>query len=231
MIEHYNILAIIPARGGSKGVPRKNLRLFQGESLLARTIKSAKKSRYIDRIVVSSEDAEIIEEAKRAGADVPFMRPVELAQDHTPGIDPVLHALSKLEHYDYVVLLQVTSPLRTTEDIDACVEYCLQQKAPACVSVVEVDKHPYWMVTMPDGIRLQKFYSGEIPARRQDLPEIFTLNGAIYVAKTDWLMQTKSFLTNKTIGFVMPKESSLDLDTELDFKILEAYATLTKENE
>ncbi len=230
MINNNRILAIVPARGGSKGIPRKNLRLFQGQSLLARTIESTKCSLYIDRIVVSSEDAEIIAEAKRAGADVPFVRPTELAQDHTSGVDPVLHALSQLEHYDYVVLLQVTSPLRTTQDIDACLEYCFQQNAPACVSVVEVDQHPYWMVTMSDGVRLKKFYSGDIPARRQDLPEIFGLNGAIYIAKTDWLMQTKSFLADETIGFIMPKERSLDIDTELDFKILEACTTAIQEN-
>jgi len=224
VIKNKSIVGIIPARGGSKGVPRKNLRLVEsrGKSLLEITIETAKASRYLDRVIVSSEDAEIIEEAKHAGADVPFIRPIELAQDHTPGIDPVLHALSQLEPYDYVMLLQVTSPLRTTEDVDACIEHCLQLQAPACVSVVKVDKHPYWMVTMQENMRLQKFYDGDIPARRQDLPEIYVLNGAIYIAKIDWLLQNKNFLAEETVGFVMPKERSLDIDSELDFLILES---------
>ena len=224
MINNARILAIIPARGGSKGVSRKNLRLFQGKSLLAHTVEAARGSCYIDRVIVSSEDAEIIAEAMRVGADVPFIRPMELAQDHTPGIDPILHAMSQLEPYDYVMLLQVTSPLRTTQDIDACIEHCLKMNAPACVSVVKVDKHPYWMVTMNNQSQLQKFHSGDIPARRQDLPNVYTLNGAIYISKTNWLLQNKTFLSEETLGFEMPKERSLDIDQESDFWILEAYA-------
>lgn len=222
MIKNYRIIAIIPARGGSKGVPRKNLRLFRGKSLLAHTIETTKRSAYIDRVVVSSEDAEIITEAKRAGANVPFVRPTALAQDHTPGIDPILHALGQLESYDYVVLLQTTSPLRTTTDIDTCIEYCITQQAPACVSVAKADKHPYWMVTLGEDQKLQKLYQGDIPSRRQDLPDVYALNGAIYIARTDWLLHNRSFLTDQTIGYVMPKERSLDIDIEFDLVLLEA---------
>jgi CMP-N,N'-diacetyllegionaminic acid synthase len=223
VIKDRSVVAIIPVRGGSKGIPRKNLRLFNNISLLAHTIETAKKSRFIDRIIVTSEDAELIEEAKKAGAEVPFVRPVELAQDHTPGIDPVLHALDNIQHYDYTLLLQVTSPLRTTEDIDACIEHTFQADAPACVSVTEPAKHPAWMFTLNSEQQMTPLFEDIMPTRRQDLPEVFALNGAIYLAKTDWFKQNKSFITNKTISFKMPKERSIDIDSELDFAILEAH--------
>lgn len=121
------ILAIIPARGGSKGVPRKNIRDLAGKPLIAWTIEEAKKSKYITRLILSSEDEEIIEAAKKYGCEVPFVRPIELAQDNTPGIEPVLHAIEKCPGYDYVLLLQPTSPLRTVEDIDGCIEFLLNK--------------------------------------------------------------------------------------------------------
>jgi len=226
MILNKTIVAIIPARGGSKGVPRKNLRQFKGKSLLARTIESALSSYYIDKVVVSSEDEEILEEAKNAGADVPFVRPAYLAQDDTPGIDPILHAINELPHYTYAVLLQVTSPLRTTKDIDNCIQLCIQKNAPACVSVCEVDKHPYWMFTKNEDLQLTPLFSdADLDKRRQDLPLVYALNGAIYMADTNWLKQNKSFVTNETISFLMSKENSIDIDAELDFVLLEAYET------
>ncbi len=224
MINGKSVLAIIPARGGSKGVPGKNLRLFKGESLLTMTIKTARQSVYIDRLIVSSEDAEILSEAKKHGADVPFTRPIELAQDDTPGIEPVLHAIAQLEYYDYVILLQVTSPLRVCNDIDLSLEYCVNLNAPACVSIVKVEKHPYWMVTKSESQKISNFYDGNIPTRRQDLPEIYGLNGAIFIAKPTWLKLNKKFITAETVGFEMPKERSLDIDNEFDFYLLEAYS-------
>lgn len=142
------ILAIIPARGGSKGVPRKNIRELAGKPLIAWTIEEAKKSKYIDRLILSTEDDEIIEVAKQYGCEVPFKRPIELAQDDTPGIDPVLHAIEQCPGYDYVVLLQPTSPLRTVDDIDGCIEQLLSSDGTNfCVSVTEPEKSPYWMYT------------------------------------------------------------------------------------
>ena len=134
MIDNKRVLAIIPARGGSKGVPRKNIRNLAGKPLIAWTIKEGKKSKYIDRLILSSEDSEIIEIAKAYGCDVPFVRPEELAKDNTSGVEPVLHAVSKLEGYDIVVLLQPTSPLRTVTDIDKCIEKCIFEKAYLCLS-------------------------------------------------------------------------------------------------
>lgn len=148
MIDNKRVLAIIPARGGSKGVTRKNIRNLAGMPLIAWTIEEAKKSKYIDRLILSSEDNEIIETAKEYGCDIPFVRPVHLAEDTTSGIEPVLHALKEIVGYDYVILLQPTSPLRIVEDIDGCIENLIETKSPACVSVTEPTNSPYWMYTV-----------------------------------------------------------------------------------
>ena len=124
MINDKRILAIIPARGGSKGIPRKNLQVVNDETLLARSIRIAKNSKLLDKVIVSSDDAEIITEAKRAGADIPFVRPAELATDEAPAWQAVVHALENLPGYDYIVLLQVTTPLREAVDIDGCIQFC-----------------------------------------------------------------------------------------------------------
>jgi len=129
MINNKTILTIIPARGGSKGVKRKNVRNLAGKPLIAWTIEAAKNSKYLDRVVLSSEDKEIIKIAKEYGCEVPFVRSKELAKDDTPGIDVVLHALNMIrERYNYVVLLQPTSPLRTECHIDECIELCVKKK-------------------------------------------------------------------------------------------------------
>jgi CMP-N,N'-diacetyllegionaminic acid synthase len=195
------ILAIIPARGGSKGVPRKNIRLLAGKPLIAWTIAEAKKSKYIDRLILSSEDDEIIEVARDFGCEIPFKRPVELAQDDTPGIEPVIHAINTLgEKYDFVVLLQPTSPLRTVEDIDGCVQHCIMTESPACVSLTEVQQSPYWMYNLDDDMKLKSFVqNGEIINRRQDLPKVYVLNGAVYVAESGFIMEHKSFLTDESL--------------------------------
>ena len=223
MIQGKSILAIIPARGGSKGVPRKNLREIAGKPLIAWAIEEGRKSRYIDRLILSSEDPEIIAMARSRGCEVPFVRPAELARDETPGIDPVLHALRALpERYDYIVLLQPTSPLRLAEDIDCCLETCLNHRAPACVTVTEVDQSPFWMYRLDTSRHLVPLIDQKsLPARRQDLAQVYILNGAVYVAQTAWLQQQRTFLTTETVAHIMPRERSLDVDTGLDLKICE----------
>ena len=217
------ILGLIPARGGSKGIPRKNLRTVTGKPLLAWAIEQGKRSRYIDRLVLSSEDDEIMQVAAEFGCDVPFRRPAELAADETPGIEPVLHAIDKLPGYKYVVLLQPTSPLRTTEDIDACISLCFEKGAPACVSVTSCEEHPYHMFWCDEKLRLTPLLQdGQSIFRRQQLPPIFRLNGAVYVAECSWLQETRSFITTETIGYEMPAERSLDVDKEADLQILHA---------
>ncbi|WP_102273801.1 acylneuraminate cytidylyltransferase family protein [Cytobacillus massiliigabonensis] len=222
MINNKKVLAIVPARGGSKGVPRKNVRNLAGKPLIAWTIETGKKSKYIDRVIVSSDDSEIIRISKAYGADVPFIRPKHLAEDKTPGIDPVIHALKELPDYDYVVLLQPTSPLRLAEDIDGCIEQLVRTKSSACVSVTESEKSPYWMYIVLENGGMKPFIpQKEVAVPRQDLPSVYMLNGAVYVAKTEWLLQTKTFVTEETTAFIMSKSRSYDIDTEEDFLLCE----------
>lgn len=222
MISEKSVLGLIPARGGSKGIPRKNIRVAGGKPLIAWTIEEALKSKYIDRLVLSSEDSEIMEVAASYGCDVPFRRPMELASDEAPGIAPVLHAIEQIANYYYVVLLQPTSPLRSVRDIDGCLERCESRRAPACVSVVKCEQHPYLMFSADNNFVLQplvpeakNFY------RRQDYPDFFLLNGAVYVAQTEWLRRSRSFLSSETLGFEMPEERSLDIDSDEDLQQFE----------
>ncbi len=224
MIFGKSVLAIIPARGGSKGLPRKNIRIAAGKPLIAWSILEAQKSKYIDRLILSSEDEEIISIARQWKCDVPFIRPAELATDHISGIEPVLHAIGSLEEkYDYVVLLQPTSPLRIAEDIDGCIQRCVLKDSPVCVTVTEPDKSPYWMFSIEDNSeRMVPFIKQKnIVLLRQNLKKLYALNGSVYVARIDWLLKIKKFITDETIAYVMPKERSIDIDTELDFTFCE----------
>ena len=217
------ILAIIPARGGSKGVPRKNIRELAGKPLIAWTIEEAKKSKYISKLILTSEDDEIIEVAKKYGCEVPFKRPKELAQDDTPGIMPILHGIETCPGYDYVLLLQPTSPLRNSEDIDSFIEFFLANDASACVSVCKTKESPYWMYHLneTENKLLPLIESNSSYYRRQELPVSYILNGALYIAKNDWLKENQTFLSDETIGYIMPTERSIDIDNLLDFQLCE----------
>jgi CMP-N,N'-diacetyllegionaminic acid synthase len=217
-----SLLALIPARGGSKGIPRKNIKPLAGKPLIGWTIDAAKQVSCVDRIVVTTEDEEIAAVARAFGAEVPFMRPPDLATDETPGIEPVLHALKRLPDYEWVLLLQPTSPLRTHRDIEAIWQLCQSSGAPSAVSITEVSKHPYWMYAEDDQGRLRPFISGRPDiTRRQDLLAAYALNGALYLAKTEWLLQQGGFIGPETVGYVMPPERSADLDTEQDWRWVE----------
>jgi CMP-N,N'-diacetyllegionaminic acid synthase len=216
-----SVLGIIPARGGSKGVPGKNIRPIAGKPLLAWTILAAQASEYIDRLVLSSEDEAIIESARAWGCEVPFVRPAELATDDAPGTAPVLHALNMLPGYDYAVLLQPTSPLRTAEDIDACVALCAGTGAPAVVSVTRSSKHPAWMYELEDGRLRPVLEHGPASKRRQDLREVYALNGAVYVIAVSEFLANPTILGADTRAYPMPEERSVDIDTALDFSIAE----------
>ncbi len=228
MINGKTILAIIPARGGSKGLPGKNIVDVGGKPLLAWTIDQAKESKYIDRFILSTDDAEIISVAEQYGCDVPFVRPKALASDSAGSMGVVFHVLETLqEKFDYVALLQVTSPLRTASDIDACVEQCEKLNVPACVSVVEVDKSPYWMYHLGDNNLMQPVMDrSDFPTRRQDTPKVYAINGAVYVARTRWIVHQNHFVTAETVAFVMPKERSIDIDSPLDLAILKTILSV-----
>jgi len=224
MIKGKTILAIIPARGGSKGIPRKNIKMLAGKPLIAWTIEEAKKSKYVDRLILSSEDEEIIEVAQKWGCEVPFVRPKELAQDNTPGIEPILHAVNLLEkQYNYVCILQPTSPLRKVNDIDGCIEKCVKMNATSCVSVTEVNKHPYWTYSLDSNNKLIPFSENKQITLRQDLPKIYSLNGAVYFISTNELIKYKQLINTETIAYLMQKQNSLDIDDYIDFKIAELF--------
>lgn len=231
MINQRKVLAIIPARGGSKGVPRKNIRLVGGRPLIAWTIEEAKKSKYIDRLILSSDDNEIISIAESLNCEVPFIRPDELAQDHVTGLEPVLHALATInDNFDYVVLLQPTSPLRIVEDIDECIKKCVAQNAPGCVTVTTPDKSPFWMYSLDDQGRLSPIIKQENPVLlRQQFKSVYALNGAVYVAKIDWFVKNRKFISDETIAYLMPKTRSVDIDTEWDLRICDIYLSSREE--
>jgi N-acylneuraminate cytidylyltransferase len=221
-VDHLNVLALIPARGGSKGLPGKNLRALGGKPLIQWSIEAAQRSRFVTRVVVSSDDPTILTAARAAGAETPFVRPAELAQDDTSSIDVVFHALDQLPPFDWVVLLQPTSPLRTSEDIDQALARCFAANAPACVSVTETPALPWWMFRLDAAGRLVSLLDeGQRPQRRQDAPMLYSLNGALYVAQVEWLRQSRRFLTDETLAYVMPPERSVDIDTALDFRLAE----------
>jgi len=224
VIANRSVLAVIAARGGSKGLPNKNVADLGGRPVVAWSVAAGKGSRYVDRLILSSDDPKIIRAARAAGGEAPFKRPARLATD-TASIYPVLfHALDALkEPYDYIVLLQATSPLRTAEDIDACIRLCHRVGAPAVVSVCPAAKPPQWMFTLDARHRLRRISKVRRAAdRRQDLPPVYIPNGAVYVARTGWLRRHASFVGPETRGYVMPPERSVDIDTHLDLLLARA---------
>ncbi|EMN24357.1 acylneuraminate cytidylyltransferase family protein [Leptospira kirschneri] len=215
------ILGLIPARGGSKGILRKNIKLIAGKPLIVWTIEAALKSKHLTSIVVSTDDPEIAEIAEQSGASVPFLRPAELAADYSSGIDPVLHALDNLPGFDYVMLLQPTSPLRTSVDIDDCVEFAISKNANSVVSVCEAQENPFWMFRLDDSFKMTKLLNVEDVARRQDSPKVFTLNGSIYLSEVNYFREKKKFITEDTLAYLMNKENSIDIDDMMDWKLAE----------
>ncbi|AOY75659.1 cytidylyltransferase domain-containing protein [Clostridium formicaceticum] len=224
------ILCIIPARGGSKGVKRKNIKPLRGKPLIGWTIDEAKKSKYIDRIIVSTEDEEIRRVSEKLDVEV-LIRPEELAQDHTPSIDVVFHTLDELKEGGYVpdlvVLLQCTSPLRKAKHIDEALSMLIQNKknADGIVSVTKEEHPPWWLKKVDEDGYLTDFLEDQDNkfTRRQDFPDVYRLNGVIYVTKTETLHKEKSFITNKTMSYVMDRNASIDIDTEEDFLLAEIY--------
>lgn len=226
MFSQYKILGLIPARGGSKGLLRKNILPLAGKPLISWTIEAAKENKYIDKVFVSTEDAEIAQVSKTYGADVSYLRPKELAIDTAKTIDVVLHTLDEFsrrgEKYDIVALLQPTSPLRTNCHIDFAIEKLFDEKIKSVISVSEVDHHPYWCNKLQKNGCMDDFINKNfLNLRRQDLPKYYRLNGAIYVAYSEFLYESKSFFGHNTYSHIMPKEQSIDVDNEVDFLMAE----------
>jgi CMP-N-acetylneuraminic acid synthetase len=223
-----NSLGVIPARGGSKSVPRKNIALVHGKPLIAYTIEAAQRSRLLTHFLVSSDDAEIIAVARQYGAPVPFVRPAELATDTAPSLPVVQHAVGEMERlhgltYDYVVLLQPTTPLRLPEDIDLALEKLAATGADSVISVCDVGAyHPARMRQIVDD-RLVELPIREPKemARRQDLPPVYIRNGAIYAVKRDVVMLGNSMSGEDCRAYIMPEQRSVNVDSQLDLLLAE----------
>jgi CMP-N-acetylneuraminic acid synthetase len=231
------VLGMIPARGGSRGVRRKNIAPLAGKPMIAWTIETALRSPSLSRVLVSTNDQEIAEKAQSFGAEVPFLRPAELARDETPGVEPVLHAVRWLatnEDYrpDYVMLLQPTSPLRTTEDVEAAVDIVREKDCDSVVSVTAAAGHPYWMKQISaDGSLSDFLESGIKYSRRQDLPPAYELNGAIYLIRRQRLLAKESLCPPGTLAYVMPPDRSLDIDSPWDFHVADLILRNQGDNE
>ena len=212
-------ISIIPARGGSKSLPRKNIKKLLGKPLIAYTIEAAKKAKKLGRIFVSTEDKEIAKVAKKYGAEV-IDRPIELAADDTPTYKVLQHAVRKIGNVETVVTLQPTSPIRDPKDIDRAIEMLKDNDSVA--SVCEIDYHPYWTKKIESGLLVPFVASDKEYYRRQDMPKAYRLNGAIYVTKSNVIMEKNSIFGEKVIPLVMDEMHSIDIDTELDFLAAEA---------
>lgn len=216
-----SILVLIPARGGSKRLPKKNILPLGGKPLIARAVLAAKGSRHADRIVVTTDSSTIAQVAQKAGAEVPFMRPTSLASDTSPIIATIAHALAflnKKEHWqpDIVVLVQPTSPFVLAKDIDTAIETLIKQKAHSCVSVTPITERPEWMFTFSKR-KLKQRYQSPIFVRSQDLPPLYRLNGAVYASRRNVYTKKISFDPKNLTGIIMPLERSIDIDTPQDF--------------
>ena len=217
-------IAIIPARGGSKGLPGKNVLPLGGKPLIAHTIEAARATHSIQRIVVSTESPEIAQIARQYGAEVPFLRPPELALDETPTLPVMQHVLAQLKategwEPEIVVLLQPTSPLRRADDIDEAVILLEETQADSVVSLCAARHHPAWMKRVERGRVLPFLENAPEYTRRQDLPPVYRLNGAIYVTRRRVLLDENRVLGRDTRALVMDAESSVDIDTLLDLKV------------
>jgi len=231
MYGEKTILALIPARGGSKGLPRKNIRPLLGKPLIAWTIEQAKASKYIDRVVVSTDDEEIAEIARKYGAEVPFMRPKELSDDFTVTGDVITHALEffskRGENFDLLALLEPTSPLRNAEDIDKSIEILENNEiAEAIVSVCKLESaHPEFNVIIDKQGFIKKAIDGSTKfnvLRRQELRDIYFFDGTLYISKIPALIEKKTFYHDKTLAYPVPKWKSLEIDELSDLICVEA---------
>ena len=219
MINGKSILAIIPARGGSKQLPRKNVLPLAEKPLISWSIEAGLKSRYIDRLVVSSEDDEILQISQKAGAEI-ITRPHELAAGDTPSISVVEHVIKNMDcGFDLTILLQPTSPLRNEKHIDEAFELLVKKDANSIVSVCKTEHNPLWANTLPEDGNLDHFLRDNVKnIRRQDLPVYYQLNGAIYICTTERLLKEKTFIIMDNIfAYKMKRIDSIDIDDKLDY--------------
>ena len=228
MIEQNKVLAIIPARSGSKGLPGKNTKLLLGKPLIAWSIEQALASNFIDSVLVTTDSKEIAEIARKYGARVPFLRPGYISGDHATSIDVIIHALDFCkdipEVYDIIVLLEPTSPLRDVIDIDnALLQLIKQADAESIVGVSRAESvHPAFMVTLRGDFVHPYLREDYKSSRRQDIEEVYFYEGSLYISYIGTLRRERSFYHETTLGFKIPKWKSFEVDDLVDFIIIEA---------
>lgn len=221
------VLAIIPARGGSKRLPRKNILNFAGKPLIAWTIDAALSSKNVDKVIVSTDDEEIAQVAQNCGAEVPFLRPSTLSEDESSSADVIAHAIEFLakrgDSFDVIALLQPTSPLRNSRHIDKAIDLYLSKNANSVISVCKTEHSPLWCGRIDETLSMDSFLRDEVKNKRsQDLPEFYRLNGAIYlIDRTLFCRELTLFPNEKTFAFLMEDKFSIDIDTELDYRFAE----------
>ncbi|QDV49962.1 acylneuraminate cytidylyltransferase family protein [Gimesia fumaroli] len=222
-----DVIGLITARGGSKGVPRKNIRELAGKPLIAWTIEEALKSQELDRVIVSTDDKEIASISRQYGAEVPFIRPLKLALDASSHVDVILHTIDWLaenEQYEmeHVALLQPTSPFRIAEDIDGAIRYLKEKSAKAVIGMMEAPSHPICLRHInEDGLLVElSDVRDESQLRRQALEDVYAFNGALYVFRVDAFKEKLTFRPyQETYGYIMPTERSWEIDTEWEFLV------------
>jgi len=231
MYKDKRILALIPARGGSKGIKNKNIIDLCGKPLIAYSIDAAKGSRYIDEIFVSTDSSKIANVSEKYGVKVPFLRPDYLATDESRTIDAVLHTITSLKKagksFDVLVLLQPTQPLRSAEDIDSAIELFFDSNNIGVVSISPVDDNPILIRTIADDGKLKKILNVSSTCRRQDMPVFYRVNGCIYINLIDELSENTSFNDNE-IPYLMTSEHSVDIDELKDLALAEYYLKKTE---
>ncbi|MCK4554420.1 acylneuraminate cytidylyltransferase family protein [Candidatus Parcubacteria bacterium] len=229
MYKDKKILGVITARGGSRGIPRKNIKPLAGKPLIAYTIEAAKKSKHLTRCIVSTDDQEIADISQRYGADIPFIRPAELAQDHSASMGVVQHALKWLkenqgEEYDYLMILQPTSPLRTAKEIDECIKKAIETNADSVMSMVElVDFSLKKLKRIENDLILPLVEDeGATSSQRQDAEKVYKRNCAIYLTRAELIMQGDLF-GRISRPYIMPEERSVDINKPIDFELAEFW--------
>lgn len=228
MYKGKTILAIIPARGGSKGLPGKNIRPLLGKPLIGWSIEQAQQSKYIDEIFVSTDSREIADVAESFGVKVPELRPADLAVDTAPSSAFVIYTIEKYKKagcaFDYIILLEPTSPLREVEDINKSIEILIDNSDfDSIVGVCKAeDVHPSFMVTLGEKNRLVPYEQEMKTLRRQELRDVYFFEGSVYVSKCDAYLNKKAFYHDKTLAYIVPKWKSPEVDDMIDFVIIEA---------
>ena len=232
MFQNKKLLSIIPARAGSKRLPKKNIKPLGDKPLITWSIEASLDSEFIDTTLVSTDCEEIAMISKNCGAAVEFLRPDSLAKDDTKSVDVIIHAVEFLKNmldqeYDYVLLLQPTSPFRTSEDIDNALKYMFEKNADALVSVTNSEHSPLWANTLEDDDNMEHFLPENLKnSRSQDLKPYYRLNGAIYICDVKKLLEEKTFFLKKNIyAFRMSQLHSVDIDTKLDFLLAQTILT------